>query len=233
MRWCEAGSGAVARMAIALLLAAMVLAAAVPGRAAAQGLSNLDYEYLSFRGVMLDGGKIFPSKVDPTWTIGGRIDLGFLAPGVRVAVGLNHWSSTLVRKEVGALETRVDELILEQTGQTTNVSLGEITWADTAIHADVHMMWRVPFGLLTYAGMGWSGHVLRGSGPAIDGTFVEDLLDSVRAGLNVHAGVEFPIDRRFRLVSEARYEVLEDLTYLQLRAGGQFTFGALAPGEEP
>ncbi len=211
---------------------ALALAFAFPPAAAAQGLASLDYEYLSFRGVMIDGGWIFPSKVDPTWSIGGRFDLGFLGPGVRAVVGFSHWSSTLSRGEVEKLENRVEELI-EQTGPPApDVTLGEITWADTEIHGDVHFFWRVPYGLLTYLGMGGGAHVLRGGGEAIADTFVEDLLDSVRAGLNAHAGLEIPLHSRFRLVGEARYELLEDLAYLQLRAGGQWTFGALGEGEE-
>jgi hypothetical protein len=222
------GSGYGSWKSIALVVG---LLAACPTPGVGQGLSDLDYEYLSFRGVMLDAGRIFPSRVDPAWTLGGRIDLGFLGTGVRAVLGVNHWSSTLVREEVEKLETRLEELILEQTGLVTPVDLGEITWSDTALHGDVHMLWRVPFGFLTYLGIGGSAHVLRGSGRAIDDTFVEDLLDSVRAGINAHTGIEIPLGGRLRFVGEARYELLENLSYLQLRAGGQITFGTLAPGE--
>lgn len=199
--------------------------------ARAQGLSDLDYEDLSFRGVMLDVGYVSSSKVDDTSSFGGRFDLGFLGQGVRVVAGFNHWSSTLVQKEVRDLEGKLETLIQGETGDVTPVNLGSISWSDTALGADVHFLWRVPFGLLTYLGTGGSAHVLRGSGEAIDGTFVDDLLDSVRAGINLHGGLEIPLHDRFRVVGETRYELLEDLSYLQFRIGGQFMFAAPAPGE--
>jgi hypothetical protein len=214
---------------IALLVAA-VLASGVDSLRA-QGLSDLDYENLSLRGVMLDVGYVRSSKVDDATSFGGRLDLGFLGNGVRMVAGFHHWSSHLAGKEVHQLEDKLSTLIEGETGEPTSVDLGTIGWSDTALNVDVHFLWRVPLGLLTYAGLGGSAHVLRGSGAAINDTFVDDLLDSVRAGLNVHGGLEVPLNRRFRLVGETRYEVLEDLSYLQFRVGGQLMFSEPAPGE--
>ena len=73
---------------------------------------------------------------------------------------------------------------------------------------------------------------MNGNGTAINGTFVEDLLDSVTAGFNLHAGLEYPLSDRFRLNGQGRYEVLGDLQYFQLRFGAQFMIGENAPGEE-
>lgn len=213
-----------------LLTVLVILATAAPG-ARGQGLAEFDYENLSFRGVMLDVGHVSSPHVESTVSLGGRMDFGFLGPGVRVVMGLNHWSSELDRGRVAGFEESLEALVLEQTGEAADISLGEVSWSDVALSGDAHYLWRVPFGLLTYAGLGGTAHVLRGSGDAIDGTFVDDLLDSVRAGLNVHAGLELPVRDRFRVVGEARYEWLEDLRYLQLRVGGQLMFGALAPGE--
>ena len=67
--------------------------------------------------------------------------------------------------------------------------------SDVVMSLDAQVVWRVPYGLLTYAGVGASAHVLNGGGPAVDGTFVEDLLDSVTAGFNLHGGLEYPMDR--------------------------------------
>lgn len=205
-----------------------LLAGAAP--ALAQGISDLDYEDLSFRGVMLDAGYMSSSRVESGASLGGRIDLGFLGRGVRVVGGFNHWSSKLARSEVRELEDKLNALIVEGGG-TETVELGNITWSDVALSGDVHFLWSVPFGLLTYAGLGATAHVLRGSGAAIDDTFVDDLLDSVRAGVNVHAGLEVPLHDRFRVVGETRYELLEDLSYLQFRVGGQIMFAPPAPGE--
>ncbi len=210
---------------------ALVLFLTTPASAGAQGLVDFDYENLSFRGMMLDRGSISSSHIESTSSFGGRFDLGLLGPGVRVVAGFNHWSSTLAESEVGKLESKLEALISDETGGPANVELGEITWSDVAFHGDLHFLWRVPFGLLTYAGLGASAHVLRGGGAAIDDTFIDDLLDSVRAGVNVHGGLEVPLHQRFRVIGEARYELLEDLSYLQFRVGGQFMFGLPAVGE--
>lgn len=217
-----------------LLTTALALAGllSAPGYAKAQGLADFDYDNLSFRGVMLDAGYVFSSRVEGTPSFGGRLDLGFLGPGVRAVAGFNRWSSYLAPGEVADLETRLEELIFDQTGDVIDVNLGRISWSDVALNGDLHFLWRVPFGLLTYAGVGASAHILRGGGGAIQGTFIDDLLDSVRAGVNLHGGVELPMHRRFRVVGEGRYELLENLSYFQLRVGGQFMFGALAPGEQ-
>ena len=102
------------------------------------------------------------------------------------------------------------------------MALGEITWSDVALHGDLHYLWQEPVGILGFAGTGLSAHLLRGSGAAIDDTF----LHSIRAGVNLPAGIEFPLHRRLKVVGEARYEILEDLTYLQLRLGAGFLFGS-------
>ncbi len=205
--------------------------ACTPRVAEAQGLADFDYEDLSFRGVMLDAGYITASRVEPAGSFGGRVDLGFLGPGVRVVAGFNHWSSELSIGEVRELETRIEQLVEAETGEPADVDLGTIGWSDVALNTDVHFLWSVPFGLLTYAGLGGTAHVLRGSGAAIDDTFIDDLLDSIRAGLNAHVGLEVPLHPRFRLVGETRYELVEDLSYLQFRVGGQFMFALPAPGE--
>ncbi len=221
---------AVSRMG--LLAALCVLTSTlVPVGLRGQDLADFDYENLSFRGLTAEWGYIYPNRVEATPSVSVRMDLGFLGPGVRVVTGVTHWSSPLVREEVRRLEERVEDLVREQSGQVVNVDLGEVRWSDVALHADAHMMWQAPFGTFTYAGLGATAHVMRGSGRAVEDTFVEDLLDSVRAGVNVHAGIEYPLHRRFRLLGQGRFEVLENLRYLELRIGGQFMVRGWLPEE--
>ena len=69
-------------------------------------------------------------------------------------------------------------------------------------------------------------------GDAIAGTFVDDLLDTVTAGFNLHLGAEYPVTPRFRIYTIGKYEVLSDLQYFQVRAGWQIMTGPNAQGEE-
>ena len=71
-----------------------------------------------------------------------------------------------------------------------------------------------------------------GDGELIAGTFVEDLLDSVKPGFNVHGGLEYPMFDGFRLYGVARYEMMEDLRCFEFRFGGQIMLAGPASGEE-
>ena len=213
----------------------MALAAVLWGTPlAAQDLADFDYENLSFRAIGLDLGWILPDRVEPDVSVGVRLDLGYLGPGVRIVPRVGYWSSRMKDAEVRELEERVNQLVDRQSPGGTppaDVDLGRIDWPDVTLGVDGHVVWSVPLGLLTYLGGGASAHILNGAGEAVDGTFVEDLLDRVTAGVNVHSGVEIPLGD-MRLYGELRYELLDDLRYGEVRVGAQYMFGPAAPGEE-
>lgn len=217
----------------ALLCGLAVTALLGPGRAHAQDLADLDYEHLSFRGFGFDAGYLWPTRADRTYSLGMRFDLGYAGPGLRIVPNVTYWSSRLVSSEVTELEDRISQLIQDQTGSPPSVlDLGTISWRDLAIGVDAHVVWASLFGLLTYGGLGVTAHILDGDGGAINGTFVEDALDSVTAGINLHFGAEYPVSPRFRVYSVAKYEVMSDLQYFHVRTGFQIMTGPNAPGEE-
>jgi len=219
----------VTKLACACVASVVCLA---PRGVSAQDLADFDYENLSFRGVGLEVGYLVPSRVEATPSIGLRMDLGYLGPGVRILPGFSYWKSTFKDSEVGELEDRVASLVADQVGgPPPPVDLGTIDWSDIVLSLDAQVVWRVPFDVLTFAGMGASVHMLDGDGAAINGTFVEDLLDSVTAGVNLHAGLEYPVAQRFRVYSQGRYEVMGDLQYFEVRLGAQIMTGRPAPGE--
>lgn len=215
----------------AVLAAGLTLG--LPAGGAGQDLADLDYENLEFRGIGAEVGYLFPTRVERTTTYGLRLDLGYLGPGLRLVPSFTYWSSPFRRSEVATLETRVGNLVSRETGALPpTVDLGTIEWTDYALGLDAHVVWAIPFNMLTYAGLGVSAHVLDGSGAAVEDTFIEDLLDSVSAGFNLHLGWELPLTDRLRLQSQGRYAVLEDMQYFQLRLGAQILWGQLVPGEE-
>lgn len=217
---------------LALAVGAAVLWG-LPAPVTAQDLADLDYEHLEFRGIGFEAGYLFPTRVEQTESYTLRLDFGYLGPGLRIVPSFTYWSSPFQASEVTTLEDRVADLVSRQTGSLPpSVDLGTIEWTDYSLGLDAHVVWAVPFNVLTYAGLGVSGHVLDGSGPAIEGTFIEDLLDSVSAGFNLHLGLEYPLTDRFRIHSQGRYEIIEDMQYFQIRLGGQFLWGNLVPGEE-
>jgi hypothetical protein len=203
--------------------------------ASAQDLADFDYANLAFRGLGVEAGLIFPTRVEVTHSLGVRMDLGYLGPGLRIVPGISYWSSRMKRIEVAELEARVEELVDREAppgAPPASVNLGTIDWADLVLSADAHVVWRVPFDLLSYIGLGASAHMLNGGGQAIADTFIEDLLDTVTAGANIHAGLEYPMSDNFRLYGTSRFEVVENFQYFEVRVGGQLMLGGPAPGEQ-
>ncbi len=207
--------------------------ALAPAGVGGQELADLDYEHLAFRGFGFDWGYLWPTRVEPTGGVAVRFDMGYAGPGLRIVPSVGYWSSPLERREVRELEDRIEALITEQSGMASPpVDLGRIEWRDVAIGVDAHIVWDTLFDVLTYGGLGVTAHILDGDGNAISGTFIDDLLDSVTAGFNLHIGMEYPLTNRFRIYSVGKYEVLSDLQYFTARIGWQIMTGPNAPGEE-
>lgn len=215
---------------------AAALAATLGGSdsAAGQELSDYDYENLSFRGVMVEGGYLWADNVENTEVFGLKFDLGFLGPGFRLVSGVSYWDSQMASEQLDRFEGQLSDLILAQGGTLPpgGVDLGRVERKDLSVSLDGHYVWAIPARLFFYTGLGVSGHFLSGSGPAVDGTFVDDLLDSVSAGVNLHAGLEYPVRDRFRLYGSSKVEVLGDLKLFELRFGASLIFGGLVSGEQ-
>lgn len=202
-----------------LLLACALLL--LPGAVHAQELADYDYENLTFRGIGLDYGYIWPSKVEPTsmWSI--RLDLGYLGPAVRIVPSISYWSSRLSTGQLDALADRLNTLppLLERGVVLTAADLGEIDWSDLALSLDAHLVWTAPLDIITFLGAGGALHALNGRGEFVDDTFIEDLLDSTTAGVAVMAGFEVQPIARLRVYGEARYTLVSDVRYPGIRVG--------------
>ncbi|MDE0073091.1 MAG: hypothetical protein OXR82_04085 [Gammaproteobacteria bacterium] len=224
----------------AMVLMALVATSGMATRAAAQDLADFDYEHLSLRGIGFEAGYLPGYRIHGVRgeirSLGARLDLGYLGPGLRIAPSVTYWSSELEAEEVSRLETRLGQLIAREVGPSGSeagpeVDLGRITWSDLVVGVDAHVVWNIPFGWLSFLGLGASVHVLDGQGEAVDDTFIEDLLDTARPGVNVHLGLEYPLWSWSRLYWHGRYEVTDDLRYFNVRGGLQLMFGGTAPGE--
>jgi opacity protein-like surface antigen len=212
--------------------AALGVAAASAGGAAAQGLAEYDYENLSFRGMGVHAGYNWADKVEGTTTFGFRVDLGYLGPGVRIVPKLDYWKSNLERDELIELAAQISALpsIADEGIVVTADELGGIEWSDLAFGLDAHYVWATPSPLLAYLGVGVGLHSLNGSGSAIDGTFIEDLLDSFAAGISPLGGLEYMLEERLRVYGEARWNLLSDLNFGGFALGVQFMFHERDPG---
>jgi len=214
------------------LVIALATFAVASHQAAAQDIADIDYEYLSFRGIALEFGYLWPDRVEKTESYGLRFDLGYAGTGLRVVPLIMYWSSPLNASEIVEFEDRIQDLVAQQNGGVRPaLDLGTIEYTDIAFGLDAQVVWELPLDVLTFGGVGVTAHVMDGDGDVINGTFVEDLLDSVEPGFNLHLGTEYPIAENMRIYASGRYEVMPDLQYLQVRAGWQFMWGPNAPGE--
>lgn len=198
----------------------------LPAVASAQALEDYDYEHLSFRGIGLDFGYLWPSKVEPAPAYSVRLDLGYLGPGVRIVPSISYWSSRLRLEELERLADQLNRLEpLRQRGVIVSAAeLGEIEWSDLSLGVDGHYVWATDGGrIFPYVGAGAGVHAFNGGGRSIADTFIEDLLDSVTAGASGLAGVEVEPLHRLRIYAEARYTLASDVHYPSVRIGGALT----------
>lgn len=213
-------------------LTGLLLAMLLPAVAQAQSWEDYDYENLEFRGVGVEFGGIWPTKVEQTLTFGLRADLGLVGPNVRISPGIRYWASSLRESEVQRLADQIRRICERQEGATCPAfELGEIRRSDLELSADAHYLFDVDFPLLPYAGAGVGVHLLNGRGEAIDGTFVEDLLDALSPGLNLIGGLSLPFGPSLQLMTEARLVLLSDVRYANLLVGGSWSLPT--PGGNP
>ncbi len=216
------------RAAVAAAWAA-ACALAGPGAAAGQDLADFDYENLSFRGVGLSVGAIRPNKLEPAVAYAVHVDMGFLGPRFRLAPYASYWRSDFTADELADLELRLAHLIRRsQPGAAPEVALGPVSWSALSLAVDAEYVAPLGSYVESFAGTGAALHVMRGSGEAIRDTFVEDLLNRLAPGVNVHAGLAAVVSGA-RASVQARWEIMDDLSYFDFRAGLAYAFGG--PGE--
>jgi opacity protein-like surface antigen len=209
------------RLLSSIVLSSLVSLAAAP--AEAQRLEDYDYEHLELTGFGFEYGRIWPTKVEVTNAYTVRVDLGYLGPGVRVTPSLSYWTSTLRRAEI---ERLVESLNALPGGGVFQVEdFGVIHWSDLSLMMDVQGVWRTPLGFNPFAGFGLGLHALNGRGDAIEGTFVEDLLDTVTFGGAVSGGLEVTPLPRLRIYTEGRYTLVSNIQFGGVAVGVTLLLG--------
>jgi len=199
----------------------VLASAGSPDRVTAQGILNqFSSENLRPSAVQVDVGPLGGNNILGTLTGGVRVDYGFVAPKVRVLLGLSYFHADLSSGARRRFADRLRSVVRDPTGDDT-IDLGPITWSD--VTADLDLQYMLPQGhaVTAYLGVGLGAHVRHGSGAAIDGTFVQDALNSVTAGLNGTLGVEVGAGR-WRLTFDSRGVLSSGLSTVSLRTGAMY-----------
>src|SRR2546428_531222 len=184
-------------------LLALLLSVSPPVRLSAQGLlSQFSYDNLKPSALQLDVGPLGGNNIRGAFTGGVRLDYGFIAPHVRVLLGVSYFKADFGSAARARFEQRLKSVVVDPSGDDT-IKLGGITWSD--VTGDVDLQYVLPQGhaVTAYMGIGLGAHFRHGSGAAINGTFVQDALNEITAGLNGTVGAEFGA-KRWRFTLEAR-----------------------------
>jgi hypothetical protein len=198
---------------------ALLLAVRPSGRLTAQGvLSQFSYDNLRLSGIQLDAGLLGASDLTGT-TVGGlRIDYGRIAPRVRLLLGLSYFHSEFDQQARNRFQQRLRSIIIDPTRDDT-INVGRITLSDVIGDVDFQFVFPQGNGITAYLGTGFSVHVRKGSGTAINGTFVQDALSVITAGLNGTMGFEFNLSHAWRFTVDGRGVLSSGLRTVSVRTG--------------
>jgi len=169
-------------------------------------------------GIQADLGVLGASRLRGTVVGGVRLDFGRIAPRIRVLLGVSYFKGEFDRNATNQLAQRLRAIVNDPDSNFT-IDVGRIMWSD--LTTDVDLQYVLPQGrtVTTYLGAGLSVHIMNGSGKAINGTFVEDALDGVSAGLNGTMGFEIATSPTWRFTVEARGVLSTQLSTGSLRGG--------------
>ena len=202
-------------------LAALALMPAALGAQAV--LEQFSYDALRPTGLQADAGMLVSGDLENTLVGGVRLDAGRMAPRFRVLLGLSYFRSDFDAGATARFEQRLRDIVIDPSGDDT-ITVGRVTWADVV--ADVDLQYALVESAVgaVFAGAGVSVHFRNGSGPAIAGTFVEDALDEIGAGLNAMIGGEVRLAGPWRGTAEVRGVVASGLSSASLRVGVMYRF---------
>jgi hypothetical protein len=197
----------------------LVLLAGWPsGRLAAQGVLNeFSYDNLKLSGIQFDVGVLGASQLKGTTVGGVRLDFGRIAPKVRLMLGLSYFRSDFDQEALSRFEARLDSFV--NPGTPDSIAVGQVRLGDIIGDVDFQYMFPQGHGINAYVGAGVSIHARNGSGELINGTFVEDALDVVTAGLNGTIAFEFNLARAWRFTLDGRGVLASGLSTASLRTG--------------
>jgi len=206
-------------------LCAILLCVRPPACLSAQGLlSQFSYDNLKPSALQLDVGPLGGNNIRGALTGGMRLDYGLIAPHVRVLLGLSYFKADFSSTARARFEQRLKSVVVDPTGDDT-IKLGSITWSD--VTGDLDLQYLLPQGhaVTVYMGIGLGAHFRHGSGAAINGTFVQDALNEITAGLNGTIGAEFGA-KRWRFTLDARGVLSSGLSTASLRSGVMYHWAA-------
>jgi hypothetical protein len=188
------------------------------GDAVAQNLEEYDYENLGLRALGVD--VVWANAKDAKGAVGFgvRADLGFLGPYVRVVPRFAFWKADIEDESVARFERNLEALC---NPPGCSIDLGELRRDYYIVGFD--LQWTLADRTLApYLGAGADLYILNDSGPAIKGTFLDDVV--VTAGLSGVAGLQFDTGKHLRLYADVRGTLVTSASNVAVYAGIAYRF---------
>lgn len=188
------------------------------GDAVAQSLEEYDYENLGLRALGVD--VVWANAKDAKGAVGFgmRADLGFLGPYVRVVPRFAFWKADIEDESVARFERNLEALC---NPPGCSIDLGELQRDYYIVGFD--LQWTLADRTLApYLGAGADLYILNDSGPAIKGTFLDDVV--VTAGLSGVAGLQFDTGKHLRLYADVRGTLVTSASNVAVYAGIAYRF---------
>lgn len=203
---------------VARSLPLLACLAALPAALPAQGfLEQFSYEGLRLSGIGVEMGGVVSDRLTAEPSPALRVDYGVIAPRLRVLVGASYFRGEFNQEEVTRFAQRLAQVVEDPTGDF-RINVGAITWSQVGLDGDLQYL--VPARRVrSYLGLGIGVHVRDGDGGAIAGTFVEDALDTIAAGLNLSAGVEVAVIPHLAATLDLRGGLTSELRLASARGG--------------
>lgn len=192
---------------------------AVASPAAAQDLDEYDYDNLGLRGIGVEVLYVDPTQNEGSVGIGGRLDLGFLGPNVRLMPRFGYWKADVNASSVLELQTQLEAVSGLEPG---TINLGQIQRSAWIVGADLHYVASVA-QVSPYVGVGIDVYALNDDGDAIAGTFLDDAV--VTAGVSAVGGVELALSPGWSAYGEFRATAVTDASSLGGAFGVMYRFG--------
>ncbi len=203
--------------------------AAASGLAAQGVLSQFTYDDLRLSGLQVDVGSLAARDLRGALVGGVRLDAGYLAPHVRVLLGLSFSRSDFDQRALARFNRQLLALVNDPESNAT-IDVGRIRLADLTADLDLQYVFNEGRPVTTALGLGVGVHLRNGSGRAINGTFVEDALDGVAPALNGTIGVAVALTPAWRFTGELRGTLLSEFPTASARVGFMFRFPGVRGG---
>jgi hypothetical protein len=195
-------------------------------RLAGQGvLSEFSYDELRLSGIQLDFGSVASRDLRGALIGGLRVDAGYLAPHVRVLLGVSATKSRFTDRAIARFNRQLLALVTDPDSNAT-IDVGRVNLSDVVLDLDLQYVFNDGHPVTVQLGVGGGVHVRNGSGRAINGTFIESALDGVAPALNGTAGLTVALSPAWRLTGELRGTLLSEYSTVSGRVGFMFRLPA-------